>query len=460
MKNRLIFQGYRVISTLAGLIAWPVFYWHLRSRGGGESFSWRLGLKSPPSPPPGSPRLWLHGVSVGEILSAPPLVAELRRRLPGASLVVSTGTETGQAVARRLFEPEGARVVYFPLDVPWAVSRALQTLKPQVFVALESELWPNFLTLAHARGVRLALVNARLSDRSFRRYGRFPRLAAGFFDLFGVIAAGSAQDYERLRRLGVDPGKLHLTGNLKVDRLLAAWQGSQGAGENFPPPLPCPAGPDQVPESAAQAPARPFARELQTGEAPVFLAASTHAGEEEVVLEAFLRLLAPYPALILLLAPRHPERAPAVEALAAARKLACQRFSRLKSGQESRQAPVVLVDTIGDLFRLYGAADVAFVGGSLIPHGGQNILEPAVWGLAPLCGPHLGNFRWAREILETAGALTIVTDAASLAAAAQNLLDHPTRRRQLGARAQQSLQPHQGAAARQAELVAGLLAGS
>lgn len=457
LSNSLISFSYRAISSLAGLFAWPFFYWHLRSRGGGESFLWRLGLKRLPEPPSGKPRLWIHGVSVGEIVSAPPLVAKLRCRFPGASLVISTGTETGQAVALRLFEPQGARVVYFPLDLPWAVSRALKTLNPDIFIALESELWPNFLTMAKARGVRLALLNARLSDRSFRRYGRFPRLAASFLNLFGVIAAGSAQDYERLRRLGGDPEKLHLTGNLKVDRLLAAWQASQGADDNFSPPLPCPFGPAPAPPPAAASPARPFAWELQLGQAPVFLAASTHAGEEDLVLEAYQRLLAPYPALVLILAPRHPERAAAVEALAAARNLACQRFSRLKSGQESRQAPVVLVDTIGDLFSLYGATDVAFVGGSLIPHGGQNILEPAVWGVAPLAGPHLNNFRWAQEILEAAGALTLVQDAASLAAAAQNLLDHPDHRRRLGCVAQQALTPHQGAAARQADLVVKLL---
>jgi 3-deoxy-D-manno-octulosonic-acid transferase len=463
--DRLILLAYKGISSLAGLVAWPFFYRHLKSRGGGESFPFRLGLKAPPDPPPGSPRLWIHGVSVGEIASAPPLVAELRRRLPGASFTISTGTETGQAVARRLFEPQGALVCYFPLDLPWAVNRALTALRPDAFIALESELWPNFLTRAQARGVRLALLNARLSDRSFRRYARFPRLAAAFFDLFGVIAAGAPEDRARLERLGVRQGKLKFTGNLKVDRLLTAWQERRQAEGAWPPPLPCSSGPcsSSPPEAVLfgeHPPPRPFAVPLHLGGQPVFLAASTHAGEEEVVLEAYRRLLAPYPALVLLLAPRHPERAGEVEGLAARHGLVCQRFSRLRNGMETREAPMVLVDTIGDLLELYGAADVAFVGGSLIPHGGQNILEPAVWGLAPLAGPHLDNFRWAQEILTAAEALTIVADAASLTAAAQSLLDHPALRRQMGSRAREALLPHRGAAARQADLVVKLLAGS
>jgi 3-deoxy-D-manno-octulosonic-acid transferase len=186
------------------------------------------------------------------------------------------------------------------------------------------------------------------------------------------------------------------------------------------------------------------------------LAASTHPGEEEVVLAAYQKLRGPYPALLLLLAPRHPERAAGLGELLAKRAVPFHFWSRLKGGSESRRHPVVLVDTIGDLFDLYGAADLAFVGGSLIPHGGQNILEAAAWGLSPFYGPNLQNFRWAQAILEEAGAGITVSDAHSLAAAAGTLLQDPERRRQLGAKAQEALTPHQGAARRQAELIAEL----
>ena len=228
---------------------------------------------------------------------------------------------------------------------------------------------------------------------------------------------------------------MHLSGNLKYDRLL---------------------------QDRDEPRAREFQRLLQGGAAvapekqPVFLAASTHPGEEEVVLAAYETLRGPYPALLLALAPRHPERAAALGGLLARHDLPYHLWSRLKVAAEVRRHPVVLIDTIGDLFSLYGAADLAFVGGSLVPHGGQNILEPAAWGLAPLYGPNLQNFHWAEQILAEAGAGISVTDAASLAAAATNLLNDPELRQSLGTRARSALVPHQGAARRQAELITNL----
>ena len=426
-----------MVSTVAGLVGWPYFSWHLKSRGQGESFLPRLGLELPAGPPPtGSPRLWLHGVSVGEIQAVIPLVAELRTLLPQAAFIISTGTETGQMLARKHFSPQGALVCYFPLDIPWAVRRYLNYLRPQVFVGLESEIWPNFLSQAHQRGVRLGLVNARLSDKSLRRFVKYKRYLSGIFNLYDMVAAGSLPDYQRFQRLGISPSRLHLTGNLKYDRLL------QGRDES------------RLQEF------RSFLQgtETEPGKVggPIWLAASTHPGEEELVADAFKELLAPYPALRLVLAPRHPQRAPDLARLLSRRGFTCQLWSALKSGRATRTPSVVIIDTIGDLFTLYGAADVAFVGGSLVPHGGQNILEPAAWGRAPIYGPNLQNFRWARQILEEAGAGIVVRDAASLARAVRDLLDQPGKREEMGRRAQASLVPHQGAARRQAELIAAL----
>jgi 3-deoxy-D-manno-octulosonic-acid transferase len=382
---------------------------------------------------------------VGEILAAAPLVAELKALLPRSALVVSTGTETGQVLARRHFEPLGAMVCYFPLDLPWAVRQALRVVQPDIFVALESEVWPNFLSTARRQGVSLALMNARLSDRTFRRYRRYKKYLFDIIDLYEIIGAGSREDSRRLSILGLSPHKLALTGNLKVDALLARHRALSS-----PPALPGPASGPRPPTGPQR---RPLQDTLALGDAPVFLAASTHPGEEEVVLAAYEALRVPYPALLLILAPRHPERAPALEDLLARRGLGCQRWHNLKNGVEARQQPVVLVDTVGDLFGLYAAATVAFVGGSLVPHGGQNILEPAVWGLAPLYGPHLENFRWAEGILQEAGVGAAVQDAPSLAAAARLLLDNPDERRRLGQAAQAGLSAHQGAARRQAELL-------
>ena len=435
--DKILLTLYKLFSNVAGLVGWPYFFWHLKSRGQGESFLPRLGLQLPEGPlPQGSPRLWLHGVSVGEIQAAIPLVAELQTLLPRAAFIISTGTETGQMLARKHFYPQGALVCYFPLDIPWAVRRYLDYLRPQVFVGLESEIWPNFLSQAHQRGLRLALVNARLSDNSLRRFMKYNRYLSGIFNLYDIVAAGSLPDFHRFQRLGISPARLHLTGNLKYDRLL------QGRDESRLQEF------RGILQGTETEPG-------QTG-GLVWLAASTHPGEEELVADAFQELLAPYPALRLVLAPRHPQRAPDLARLLARRGLNCQLWTGLKSGRETCKAAVVIVDTIGDLFTLYGAADVAFVGGSLVPHGGQNILEPAAWGRAPIYGPNLENFLWAKQIIEEAGAGIVVRDAASLARAVSDLLDQPGKREDMGRRAQAALVPHQGAARRQAELIAAL----
>lgn len=442
---------YKAITSLAGLLGWPLYYYHLKSRGRGESFLPRLGLKAPPPPPPGSPRVWVHGVSVGEILAAGPLVTELKAILPQSALIISTGTETGQAVARQHFLPHGALVCYFPLDLPWAVNQVLNTLKPDVFVCLESEVWPAFLTAARRRGVLLALMNARLSDRSFRRYVRYQKYLIEFVNLFEIIAAGSQEDYRRLSSLGLPASKLSFTGNLKVDAL---WSRRRQAAVYAPPPPP---DDDSYSKPAAGRESAHLKERLGLQGEPVLLAASTHPGEEEVVLAAYEKLRVPYPSLLLILAPRHPERAATVGELLARKGLGFERWQSLKNGAAVRREPVVLVDTVGDLFGLYAAADVAFVGGSLVPHGGQNILEAVVWGLAPLFGPHLENFRWAEEILREAGAGTEVRDAATLAAAIRHLLENPEERRNRASAALAALIPHRGAARRQAELIAGLV---
>ena len=225
---------------------------------------------------------------MGEILAALPLVRELKSLLPGAALIVSTGTETGQALARKHFLPLGARVCYFPLDIPWTVSATWKGCSLNLVITLESEIWPNFLNLAGRRGILLALANARVSEQSFRRYIRYRRYATELINNYDLIIAGAPLDYQRLLAVGLDPAKMRLSGNLKCDRLFQ----------------------DRNDAEAAQ-----FQRLLHGGQAssggePVWLAASTHAGEEEIVLDAYKELLGPYPSLLLVLAPRHPERAP------------------------------------------------------------------------------------------------------------------------------------------------------
>jgi 3-deoxy-D-manno-octulosonic-acid transferase len=300
-------------------------------------------------------------------------------------------------LARQHFSPQGALVCYFPLDIPRAVRRYLDYLLPQVFIGLESEIWPNFLSQAHQRGIRLALVNARLSDKSLTKFIKYKRYLSGIFNLYDVVAAGSLPDFQRFQRLGISPSGLTSPAILKYDRLL------QGRDEL------------RLQEF------RGFLQgnEAEPGQAggPVWLAASTHPGEEELVVNAYQKLLGPYPSLSLVLAPRHPQRAPALAGLFTRRGFPCQLWTALKAGRETRTHSVVIIDTIGDLFTLYGLAEVTFVGGSLVPHGGQNILEPAAWGRVPIYGPHIENFLWAKHILEEADAGIMVNDAHALAQA-------------------------------------------
>jgi len=422
---------YRSLATIAGMVGWPWLYWRLRRRGYGASFRARMGL-SRPAVPRGSgaqPRIWFHGVSVGEIAGAAPLVQECQSRWPQAQLLFSTGTETGQAVARRLYGRLGS-VFYYPVDVPWSVRRVLDTVQPWLYVALETEIWPNFLQEAYSRGVRLALMNGRLSAKSFRNYLKFKDYLFHIINLFSVIGASTPEDAERFLALGAPPDKVVCTGNTKFDR----W-----------------------PDQAAMAQRQEYRRRLQVADAPVFLAASTHPGEEEMVIGAYRELRRTSPALLLLLAPRHPERTAAVGRLLEGAGLPWQPWQPLKEGLSNREAPVVIIDTVGDLFALYGLADLVFVGGSLVPHGGQNILEPAVWGKVPLYGPYLDNFRPAQNLLEGAAASLPIQDLASLVAAGRYCLENPMEMRRRGLQGQAALEVHRGAARRQVELLAPLL---
>lgn len=423
---QLCWRFYQGVTTAAALSLWPWFRWRLSRRGQGESFAARLGFALPEVPPAPSPSLWLHGVSVGEIQAAAPLVQELRRYLAPGQILISTGTETGQIAARRLFAPAHP-VFYYPLDWPYAVRRYLQHLRPRVYAALETEIWPDFLLTARQMGVRLALLNARLSDQSLRRYLKFRRYLSEIINIFSFIAAGSQVDAARFLELGAAPTKVVVTGSSKLARTV---------------------------DDRLRAQAALYGEVLQVREdQPVFLAASTHPGEEEVLIAAYRRLRQEFPALRLWLAPRHPERAVAVAALLEKAGLAWQSWEKIRHRAPVRPGTVIVIDTVGDLFALYGLATLVFVGGSLVPHGGQNFLEPAAWGKVPVTGPYLHNFRYAQEILTQAAALFIVRQAAELVTLGRRLLAQPAEREAYGQRARLALQPHQGAAIRQATLL-------
>lgn len=384
----------------------------------------------------GRPVVWLHCVSVGEAQAARPLVRALLEEYPGYALVVSTTTLTGQRVAREAFKGQAALVCYFPFDWAWSVRRALRAVNPSVVLLMETELWPRFFRECGRRGVSVALVNGRISERSFGRY----RLIRFFIrrvlsDLTSAVAQTEA-DAARLVALGLAPEKVHVTGNVKFD----------------------------IEETAA----RPLTEELRRrfridGDRPLVVAASTHAPEERVVLEAFGLLNSGARRARLLVAPRHPERFGEVASLLEASGLSWAR--RTGEPRESDEGcDVILLDSIGELRAVYPLAEAVFVGGSIAPVGGHNVLEPALDARAVVTGPHTSNFKSIVAVLLERDALVQLPRAGEpraaafeLARALRELLDDEVKRRRAGERARAVLEENRGATARTVELLGPLL---
>jgi 3-deoxy-D-manno-octulosonic-acid transferase len=384
----------------------------------------RLGFVRVPPRAPDRPRFWVHAVSVGEVMAAVPLVEALRGRWPEADVILSTVTATGDRVARTRLG-EAVTAITFPLDFPGATRRAVRRVAPTCFVGLETELWPNFLRALHRAGIPAVLANGRISDRSYRRYRRVRPLFRRVLDDVRLFCMQSEEDARRVIRLGAGPERVVVTGNLKMEL---------PAGES---------GTEQL-----------WRRLLHLGAAPVLVAGSTHRGEESAVLEAFRAARPAAEGLRLVLAPRHPERVEEVESLVSAQGLRVVRRSRVGA---SDGAEVILLDSVGELAGLYAVADVIFVGGSLVPVGGHNVIEPARHAKPIVFGPHMTNFREAAALLLAAGGGVQVRDAAELGAAVRRLLEDQATRRRLGSAAWGAVQAHQGACVRTVAALEGLL---
>jgi len=416
-------HGLYSLLLLAGLLGYaPVLLLRrLAGKGHPAHLRERLGRLGPALPP--EPRAWIHAVSVGESVTAIPLVDGIRRRWPELSLVLTTVTPTGaRIVADRLAGLVSHR--YFPLDLSGPVGRALRAVRPRFFIAMETELWPNFFRALSRRRIPSMIANGRISDRSFRRYRRIPFLMRPLLGEISVFAMQSQEDARRIIALGAPPERVVVTGSLKAD----------------------------------QEPEDPGARERWErllGLAPeerVWVAGSTHRGEEEIVVEAFERLSATVPELTLVVAPRHPERVPEVERMIQSRGLPVVRRSQLPRARGRRA--VILLDTVGELAQLYRVGELVFVGGSLVPTGGHNMLEPALRMKPILFGPHSSNFRESAELLVAAGGALVVHDGGELEAAARRLLDDPALAKAMGAAAFQAVVGSQGAVQATLDLVA------
>ena len=393
----------RSLYTLTFYLALPLIVLRLlyrawKSPAYAQRWNERFGLFKAPV---GSQQsIWLHTVSVGESIAAAPLVRKLLTTLPDHRIVITTMTPTGSEQVQKLYadEIQSGRVfhVYVPYDLPDAISRFLKRTRPELAIFMETELWPNTVAACHKRGIPTLLTNARLSARSAKGYARFGSLTRTMLQQLSFVAAQTDDDAKRFIALGFPEDRLQVTGTLKYDITV-----SQELKANV---------------SALR-------QEWLTGrseQARILIAASTHKGEDEQILEAFRQLRKTLPELLLILVPRHPERFQSVHEL-----LERQGWKSVKRSSGENITPetdVLLGDTMGELMLLYGTTDVAFVGGSLVEHGGHNPLEPAALDIPVLSGPHVFNFTDVNKKLEKAGALLTVNNSADLHQQAETLL--------------------------------------
>jgi 3-deoxy-D-manno-octulosonic-acid transferase len=375
----------------------------------------------------GHPRIWIHAVSVGEVTAAAPIVAALRERKPAACIVVSTGTETGRDMAERLI-PGATAFMYYPLDLPFITQKVISRVRPDLFILTETELWPNFLKNCRDAGVKSVMINGRISPRSFRRYVRtafFWRKILRFVDRIGVI---SEVDKSRIEAMGASPSNVRVLGNAKYDSL--ASKVDSGIRVEM-------------------------ARRLQIEPGPrIFVAGSTHKGEEEIVLYVYKKILDVYPDFRLILVPRHIQRGQEVLSLVkAAGFMDCIAFTEINGGRQPAGERVVVVDVIGELFHVYSLATLVYLGGSLVPKGGQNILEPAAWGKVVFYGPSMDDFLGEKAMLEEAGCGIMIRSKEELLEKILNILKDPDDLNRRGEAGRQKVMDNRGASERYAELI-------
>lgn len=431
-----------MIYVLYGIVLWlalPVIvayhWWRSVSRGRPAALAPRFGFVRPEvlAPLEKSEVIWVHSVSVGETIAVEPLLKALKKHWPHRKIALSTMTETGREVAGKI--PEADCLLYFPFDYRFAVKRLLRLVNPSLIIIVETEIWPHFLRCARMRNTPVVMVNGRISDRSARRYFTFRWFFRPVLDMVSAFCMQSEEDSRRIVSIGAEPTRVHVTGNLKYDvpvlRLNAAERGEIRASYSIP------------------------------ADALVFTAGSTHAGEDEVVAGAFSAVAATTPGLVLVLAPRHPERTVAVADILTRRGIPFRLRSKLDAERIAfPPGEALLVDTVGELKRLYSISDVVFVGGSLVPTGGHNVLEPAAFGVPVLFGPHMSNFREiSAALLEHGGGIQIA-DGAALEKELHSLCADEDRRLAVGNNGMEWLRGSSGSVARHMDVIAQVMDGN
>jgi len=420
---------YQALFVIGFVLMLPKFLIRMARRGGYRaSFAERFARYSPEIAArlQGTGRLWVHAVSVGEAHVGLAFMREWRARHPGARFVLTVNTPTGRGVAAPNLGADDV-LVTFPLDTPPIIRRALDAIRPSALILCEGEIWPNLIRACAARGTPVAIVNARMSDRSFRGYRAARPFTRRVLNLVSVVCAQGESDAERFVALGAPPDRVVVEGSVKYDVA--------------------------TPDPAASASAQAFLRGAGfPADAQLIVGGSTWPGEEAALLDAWLSMRADSPGSRLVLVPRHAERAGAVAREIEARGLSYVR--RSGGGGRPAEAPqVALIDTTGELMGFYGAADIVFVGKSLTDHGGQNPIEPAIWGRPIVCGPNMENFRPVVADFDADGALTRVADAGELAAALRRLLADPALRMDLSERARRVAVARAGAMRRTVDTV-------
>ena len=416
-----------LLRLLVPVILLRLFWRGLKNRGYWSRIPERFGF----IPPLRAMRvLWVHAVSVGEVRAAVPLVKALAARYPDHRLLITTMTPTGSAQVPALFGDDVAHC-YVPYDLPRVVARFLDRVRPDVAIIMETELWPNLFDACRTRSIPILIANMRISEKSMRSYLKVPGFTAATLAQPTVLAAQSQADADRLRELQAPPASIHVTGSIKYDVALPASLREQAD-----------------------------ALRIEWGRGrPVWLAASTHEGEEELVLKAHDELAKRFPDQLLIIVPRHPERFATVTRLV--RRAGCRVALRSENRSSLESTVEVLIgDTMGELQLFYGAVDVAFVGGSLVPTGGHNLLEAAVVGTPTVFGPHMFNFQAISQLTLERGAGVQIADAAQLAPAIADFLGNANRRFEVGEAGKRLIAENRGAVARTLRLIEGLLPGT
>ena len=400
-----------LLYLLAPLVLLRLAWRGLRSPEYRQCWSERFGAIHPAV---GERVIWVHAVSVGEVQAAESMIRALLDRYPQYSILMTTVTATGAAHVAELFDAEVAHV-YAPYDLPDVVSRFIDRVRPQLAIVMETELWPNLFRACRRRNVPLLLVNARLSDKSLAGYRRFRKLIGKTLEAVTQIAARTPLDAERFRELGADPDRIRVSGNLKFEQHLPAGLFEKAA----------------------------LLRQEWGMNRHVWVAGSTHEGEDELILDVFREIRKTVPDCLLVLVPRHPQRFTAVADLCRRRGYrSVLRSERLPCEPDTA---VFIGDSMGELLMFYAAADVAFVGGSLVDAGGHNMLEPAALGIPVVTGPHVENFSGVCELLLTAGACRQVMNAAELQETVRGWLQDADERHRVGARGREAIEQNRGA---------------